>query len=197
MNVDSNIDEPTKLKKGLELAIRSTNTYIDALVAAFPDPYDQLPITSLQPGRVRREPFSGLRVRMAQEEPNPADDHASPSDRSPTIALAPTLSKSAQKKAIKAERYAALKLERRAREKEAKKQKKRLLAEKRAAADGGDDDERDVLLDSERASRRKRSRVDGNSFGARIVVDLGFDDKMTDKVCVMRTFKRPCRIQTF
>jgi tRNA (guanine9-N1)-methyltransferase len=85
-------------------------------------------------------------------------------DRSPA-----PLSKSAQKKAIKAERYAALKLERRAREKEAKKQKKRLLAEKRALAPD-DSDDRPV---------HKKQRVE---WGARIIVDLGFDDKMTDKV---------------
>ena len=91
-----------------------------------------------------------------------------PPDRSP----ATPLSKSAQKKAIKAERYAAFKLERRAREKEAKKQKRRLLAEKRTLApDDGD---------SEAPPIKKKPRV--AALGARIIIDLGFDDKMTDKV---------------
>jgi tRNA (guanine9-N1)-methyltransferase len=83
------------------------------------------------------------------------------------------LSKSAQKKALKAERRATHKLERRAREKQAKKDKKRVLAEKRAAGQL-DQDEREL-----EEKRRKRRKV---NFGARVVVDLGFDQLMNEKV---------------
>ncbi|KAG5639690.1 hypothetical protein H0H81_005873 [Sphagnurus paluster] len=92
---------------------------------------------------------------------------AGPSESDPPAA---PLSKSAIKKAAKAERIAASKLERRAREKEAKKDKKRALAAKRAA---GELDE-----DEERKRSKKRARL---QFGGTVVVDLGFDDKMNDK----------------
>jgi tRNA (guanine9-N1)-methyltransferase len=78
------------------------------------------------------------------------------------------LSKSAQKKALKAERLAAHKLERRAREKIAKKDKKRVRAQKRAAGQPVDEKLKTTL-----------------SFGGRVIVDLGFDDLMTDKVCTL------------
>ncbi|KAF9464817.1 guanine-1-methyltransferase-domain-containing protein [Collybia nuda] len=80
-------------------------------------------------------------------------------------------SKSALKKAAKAERLAAVKLERRAKEKEAKKQKKRLMAEKRAAGEIDEDEE-------ERNRHKKRPRI---RFGGTVVVDLSFDDKMNEK----------------
>ncbi|GLB34113.1 putative tRNA (Guanine-1)-methyltransferase [Lyophyllum shimeji] len=83
------------------------------------------------------------------------------------------LSKKAIKRAAKAERYAAHKLERRAREKEAKKEKKRAIAAKRAA---GEFDE-----DEERKRQKKRPRL---HFGGKVVVDLGFDDKMNEKEIV-------------
>lgn len=82
------------------------------------------------------------------------------------------LSKNALKKAAKAERLAALKLERRAREKEAKKEKKRQKAEKRAAGELDDEDE------EENKRRAKKPRL---QFGGTVVVDLGFDDMMNDK----------------
>jgi tRNA (guanine9-N1)-methyltransferase len=81
-------------------------------------------------------------------------------------------SKSAQKKAARAARYAQVKLQRRANEKEAKKLKKRIRAEKRAAGE----------LDQDGAEihrQRKKPRV---IFGGKVVVDLGFDDLMSDKV---------------
>jgi hypothetical protein len=81
-------------------------------------------------------------------------------------------SKNSIKKAAKAERFAAIKLERRAKEKEAKKLKKRLIAEKRAAGELDDDEE-------EKNRRKKRPRV---HFGGTVVVDLGFDDMMNEKV---------------
>ncbi|KAF9006692.1 guanine-1-methyltransferase-domain-containing protein [Cyathus striatus] len=82
----------------------------------------------------------------------------------------PSLSKKALKKAAKAEHYAAIKLERRAREREARKEKKRIRAEKRAA---GELDE-----DEENSRQKKRPKL---QFGGRIVVDLAFDDKMSEK----------------
>ncbi|KAG6868748.1 hypothetical protein C0993_011017 [Termitomyces sp. T159_Od127] len=81
-----------------------------------------------------------------------------------------SLSKNALKKAAKAERFAAYKLERRAKEKEAKKEKKRALQARRAA---GEIDE-----DEEKKRHKKKPRL---HFGGRVVVDLGFDDKMNEK----------------
>jgi tRNA (guanine9-N1)-methyltransferase len=83
------------------------------------------------------------------------------------------MSKNAIKKAAKAARLAALKLERRAREKEAKKEKKRVRAEKRAAGELDDVAEDDINR------RMKRPKL---QFGGTVVVDLGFDDMMNDKV---------------
>jgi tRNA (guanine9-N1)-methyltransferase len=80
-------------------------------------------------------------------------------------------SKSSLKKAARRERLAALKLERRAKEKLAKKEKKRVKAEKRAAGELDEDDE----------PPPKKRRV-GPPFGGRVVVDLGFDEQMTEKV---------------
>ena len=85
------------------------------------------------------------------------------------------LSKNAIKKAAKAERLAALKLERRAREKEAKKEKKRIRAEKRAAGELDDDEEEDDI-------RRRTMKRPKLQFGGTVVVDLGFDSMMNDKV---------------
>ncbi|KAF7352372.1 SAM-dependent MTase TRM10-type domain-containing protein [Mycena venus] len=68
-------------------------------------------------------------------------------------------------------KIAATKLERRAREKLAKKEKKRIKAEKRAAGELDSDDE---------PPKPKKRRV-GPPFGGRVVVDLGFDEKMTEK----------------
>lgn len=97
-------------------------------------------------------------------------DSYPPSDFDPTTA--PVQSKSAQKKALKAERYAAQKLSRRAREKEAKKEKKRLLAERRELGEHPEC----------QRNWRKRTRIDGKSFGGRVIVDLAFDNMMSDKV---------------
>jgi len=80
-------------------------------------------------------------------------------------------SKSSLKKAARREKFAASKLERRAREKLAKKEKKRVKAEKRAAGELDSDDE---------PPKPKKRRV-GPPFGGRVVVDLGFDEKMTEK----------------
>lgn len=83
------------------------------------------------------------------------------------------MSKNAIKKAAKAARLAALKLERRAREKELKKEKKRIRAEKRAIGELDDVDEEGMKR------RMKRPKL---QFGGIVVVDLGFDSMMNDKV---------------
>ncbi len=82
-------------------------------------------------------------------------------------------SKKSLKKAAKAEKYAAMKLERRAREKEAKKEKKRARAEQIANGEINEDDE------EEKKRQKKKPRL---HFGGKVVVDLGFDDKMSEKV---------------
>ncbi|KAG2060221.1 hypothetical protein BDR06DRAFT_948306 [Suillus hirtellus] len=76
------------------------------------------------------------------------------------------LSKKAQKRAAKAARLQEQKAERRAREKEAKKRKRRERAE---------------AGDAEPRKRRKMGGFDQTSFAAQVVIDLGFDDMMTDK----------------
>lgn len=97
----------------------------------------------------------------------------------------PTLSKKAQKKLRKAERLAALKTERRAREKAAKKEKRKEKAAKRAA---GEEDPASSPSAWTRPSKRARLQAEDTSskltFGARVVVDLGFDHLMNDKVRV-------------
>jgi tRNA (guanine9-N1)-methyltransferase len=96
-----------------------------------------------------------------------------PGDGQGTSTQPRPVSKKAMKKAAKAERIAATKLERRAREKEARKEKKRILAEKRAAGELNEEDE------EETRRRAKRPRID---FAGNVVVDLGFDELMSDKV---------------
>jgi len=91
------------------------------------------------------------------------------------------MSKNAMKKAAKAVKLAALKIERRAREKAAKKEKQRQKAEKRAAGELDDDE------DEEKKRRAKRPKLD---FGGTVVVDLGFDEMMSEKVSSL-TYGRP------
>jgi tRNA (guanine9-N1)-methyltransferase len=140
-------------------------------------------------------PFA--RLGLQSESMSDADSQLEPdkqqasSSAGASTEVAPPLSKKAQKKAAKAARLAAQKLERRAREKETKKEKKRL---KRAAQEQDDEDE------AESAIPRKRVRVSKPSgpvikFGARLVIDLGFDDKMTEKVCSI-AFRYNCRLLT-
>lgn len=87
----------------------------------------------------------------------------------------PGLSKKAQKRAAKAARLQELKLERRAREKEARKHKRR---ERAAAIANGELDE------NTSRKRRKTNTGETEIFDARVVVDLGFDELMSDKVGV-------------
>ncbi|KAI0774742.1 guanine-1-methyltransferase-domain-containing protein, partial [Trametes elegans] len=86
------------------------------------------------------------------------------------------LSKKAQKKLAKAAYLAERKKERRAAEKERRKEKKRLLAEKRAAGELDPDEEA-----AERDRKRQKTGAGARTpFDARVVVDLGFDEKMTE-----------------
>lgn len=92
------------------------------------------------------------------------------------------LSKKGQKKQARAARYQEAKLDRRAKEKERKKEKKRLAREetarKREAGEPVSEDEQ---------PRKRAKTMIAEPFGARIVVDLGFDDMMTDKEIVSLT----------
>ncbi|KAJ3895597.1 guanine-1-methyltransferase-domain-containing protein [Lentinula edodes] len=82
------------------------------------------------------------------------------------------MSKKAMKKAAKAERYQAFKLERRAREKQMQKEKRRLKAQKRAAGE---------LDDSAELEEKARKRQKMSGFGGKIVLDLSFDELMSEK----------------
>ncbi|KIJ22746.1 hypothetical protein M422DRAFT_134047, partial [Sphaerobolus stellatus SS14] len=90
--------------------------------------------------------------------------------RSPQL-MDPPLSKNAQKRILKQERFAAQKAERRAREKAKRKER---AVEKRQRED------------SEEPPANKRRKVDGpkRPFNARVVIDLGFDDLMNEKEVV-------------
>ncbi|KAF7302127.1 SAM-dependent MTase TRM10-type domain-containing protein [Mycena indigotica] len=87
-----------------------------------------------------------------------------------TTAQPPPMTKSAMKKAARRERIAAQRGEKRAREKEVRKAKKREREERRAAGELEEDD----------LPKAKRRRV-GPPFGGRVVIDLGFDNSMTEK----------------
>ena len=96
------------------------------------------------------------------------------------------LSKNAQKRLLKAQRKEEFKAERRAREKALKKAKKVELREKRARGELDDDEE-----EKTRQVKRQKLSHDGpkEKFDARLVIDLGFDDKMTDRVSL--SFSNP------
>lgn len=115
-----------------------------------------------------------------------ADHKALPLPDGPAISQEETtvepLSKNAQRKAAKAARYAEQKVERRAREKERRKLK-------RAAAQPEPHDEDGAVPQSKRVKLDPSSQT---KFGARLVIDLGFDDKMTEKVRVQLGLP-PCR----
>jgi len=66
------------------------------------------------------------------------------------------------------------KIERRAKEKLAKKEKKRKRAEKIAAGE--------QLSEDEVAQKRAKTNQPKKPFAGRVALDLGFDDKMNDKV---------------
>jgi tRNA (guanine9-N1)-methyltransferase len=81
------------------------------------------------------------------------------------------LSRKAKQKA----RHSAWRTQRRAREKEERQEKERIRAEKRAAGELDDDDD----LDEDDGRQKKKIKLDCG----RVVIDLGFDNEMTDKVC--------------
>lgn len=86
-----------------------------------------------------------------------------------------TLSKNQQRKLERQEKLAATKHERRAREKAARKERQ---AEKRRMVEEEGADPVEIGL-------RKKARISGSvkrPFNATIIIDLGFDDKMTAKV---------------
>ncbi|KAI0082544.1 hypothetical protein K474DRAFT_1633812 [Panus rudis PR-1116 ss-1] len=85
------------------------------------------------------------------------------------------LSKKAQKRAAKAAWLAEQKKERRAREKEKRKEKKRLRTEQDVAEADGDEGGR-----LKKKAKTSEHKVPKKPFHARIVVDLGFDDMMTE-----------------
>ena len=89
------------------------------------------------------------------------------------------LSKNAQKRLLKAQRKEEFKAERRTREKALKKAKKAERREKRARGELDDEEE-----ETTRQGKRQKTSHDGpqEKFGARLVIDLGFDDSMTDRV---------------
>ncbi|KAI9057409.1 hypothetical protein FKP32DRAFT_1598279 [Trametes sanguinea] len=107
----------------------------------------------------------------------PQTAESAPASTSPTTdSGAQPLSKKAQKKLAKAAYIAERKKERRAAEKERRKEKKRLLAERRAAGELDPEEEAEL-------QKRKRQRTDKGPrtfFNARVVVDLGFDEMMTE-----------------
>lgn len=108
-------------------------------------------------------------------EPSIPAPNALPED--PITSTPAPLSKNAQKKLAKAARLAEAKKERRAVEKEKRKQKKRERYEKeRAEAEAEGEDgplKKKVKLD---AAPQKRP------FDARVVVDLAFDELMSENV---------------
>lgn len=100
-----------------------------------------------------------------------SDSNQEKQDQQPLI-----LSKKAEKKLLKAERFAASKVERRARQKIIKKEKQKERRIRSEAEDGNN---------IQPPCKRQRLL---QPFGARVVVDLGFDDKMSDKVCYIVMF---------
>lgn len=102
-----------------------------------------------------------LSAQDSETHLNPADD------------VVP-LSKNAQKRLLKEARRAEQRVERKAKDRLLKKEKQRVKAEKRAAGEP---------LDEGEERGKKRAMIQRpKRFDARVVIDLGFDDKMNDKV---------------
>jgi hypothetical protein len=137
-----------------------------------------------------RSRHTPIYVTMLSESSLQVQAHNDPASPAP-------LSKNAIKKAKKAERHAALKLERRVREKEKKKEKKLLKAHAREMHETDTHSEEEDGVDREgqrRGEKRARLEVDRGAvklkgkekpvvFGARVIVDLGFDEFMNENVC--------------
>jgi tRNA (guanine9-N1)-methyltransferase len=107
---------------------------------------------------------------MENDTAHSSEKSTSPENTSETVAV---LSKKAQKRALKLARQQERKMEHRAKEKAAKKEKKRKRAERLAAGEQLSEDER---------QKRAKTNLAKEPFAARVVLDLGFDDKMSDKV---------------
>ena len=114
---------------------------------------------------------------MENDTARSSEKSISPENTSETVVL----SKNAQKRALKMARLEERKMERRAKEKAAKKEKKRKRTERLAAGE--------QLSEDEMQKRAKVNRAK-EPFAARVVLDLGFDDKMSDKVrgCLLCCF---------
>ena len=110
----------------------------------------------------------------------PTQTSTSSNDTTNTVVL----SKKAQKRALKLAKLEERKMERRAKEKAAKKEKKRKRAEKLAAGE--------QVSEDERSQKRAKAHDTKKPFAARVVLDLGFDDKMSDKVRRIHEFKQVC-----
>ncbi|KZV70293.1 hypothetical protein PENSPDRAFT_651683 [Peniophora sp. CONT] len=110
----------------------------------------------------------------APESVPPPVEPASSSVASESTESTPPLSKNAQKKARKAELMKVRKLERRVREKEARKEKKRKRAERIAAGE-------ELSEDEQARKRAKASAGPKTPFDARVLIDLGFDEMMSEK----------------
>jgi tRNA (guanine9-N1)-methyltransferase len=96
------------------------------------------------------------------------------SSSSENTSEAVVLSKKAQKRALKMAKLEGRKIERRAKEKAAKKEKKRKRAERIGVGE--------QLSEDEETQKRAKMNQPKKPFSARVVLDLGFDDKMSDKV---------------
>ncbi|THG97485.1 hypothetical protein EW026_g4530 [Hermanssonia centrifuga] len=107
------------------------------------------------------------------EQPTASSSTVTPTD-APEIK---PISKNAQKRIAKTARIAEQKKERRAYEKEKKKEKKRQLAAKRAA---GELEDEGAAEGPRKKAKTEESKGPKPKFQARIVVDLGFDDLMSE-----------------
>ena len=123
----------------------------------------------------------------APPAPAPAESPAASAD-SPAPTEGQPLSKKAQKRLAKAAYIAERKKERRAAEKERRKEKKRALAEKRAAGEL-DGEEEEAARDRKRQKTEQGPRT---AFNARVVVDLGFDENMTENVSGLSELEASC-----
>jgi len=113
-------------------------------------------------------------------------------DSIPEIVSQPplALSKNAQKRLLKAQRKEESRVGRRAHEKALKKAKKAERREKRARGELDDDEE-----ETGRQGKRQKPSHEGpkQKFEARLVIDLGFDDTMTDRVSLFTSRIHHCR----
>lgn len=147
----------------VEMSLRSAAASIEIKLEDHDDTIQREEMMSTEqsnPIAQRRSPWS-----------TPIENSAGTDD--PSLMHKP-ISKKAMKKAARAERLAATKLERRAREKQAKKEKKRIQVEKRTAGE--------LDKGTEGEEKKSLSKTRKIVFGGKVIVDLGFDKMMTDKV---------------